>query len=277
WNACSLTSRLTELEFFMVNNNVVVAAIQETWLVQNDSLFLRDINIIRCDRPDGTPHGEVALLIHKNLNYSHYTLQYTGAVAAVAIRLIPSNLIVISAYSLPAVRLTSDILNKLTSHGSPFLISGDFNFKHQLWNNFNNNSNGHELKKYSELATNDALFSNAHTHLVPNRQPATIDFFLSNLNHYFTCSTLDELSSDHLPVMLSPSSNTNPKTTTSIPVTDWDTYRNLTLNRPITHSISSAQDVNLAISSLIRSLRRSFFQATNLVPMPNKFIVADCK
>lgn len=73
WKACSLFTKLTELELYMTTNNVVVALIQETWLSPSIDITLTNYNIVRKDRNTGRPGGGVAILIHKNL--SHHPLQ----------------------------------------------------------------------------------------------------------------------------------------------------------------------------------------------------------
>ncbi|KOC61194.1 hypothetical protein WH47_07093 [Habropoda laboriosa] len=69
WNGCFLRSKTLELEMFMLTNNIIIATIQETWLSPKTDVTLSGYHIVRKDRSGGHPHGGVAILIHKSINY----------------------------------------------------------------------------------------------------------------------------------------------------------------------------------------------------------------
>ncbi|CAK9834250.1 RNA-directed DNA polymerase from mobile element jockey [Anthophora retusa] len=268
WNACSLFHKFTELELILNLNNVAAAMIQETWLTGDRTVYLQNYNIIRRDRPNGVAHGGVAILVHKNLNFIPYPLPDTGEVEAIAVKIIPSNLIILSVYWPPSVRITDDVLNKLFCRRQPFLAGLDINAKHRSWNNHSYNRNGMTLRRHADQAVYDLIYLPTFTHFQPNSLPSTLDLFITNWAAKLQPEVVNDLQSDHRPVLLitPPSSSRSTNFTSSVLATDWDNYRANTSKIPLRTNLSSQTDIDHAILDLNSSLKICFRKSCQLVP-----------
>lgn len=107
-------------------------------------------------------------------------------------------------------QLSQDVqrLIDLVSRGSIFIIGGDFNSKHENWNNLNNNYNGEILNSWlqSQIGITKQVYPIFPTYRAGNRF-SSIDFFLSSEiirikspNIYE--ATLIEFESDHKAVQI---------------------------------------------------------------------------
>lgn len=92
----------------------------------------------------------------------------------------------------------------ITSIRSKFLAGGELNSKHKLWNCTKGNSAGKILFQEMRKKTFMVHFPDTPTYFPPqsNRvNPSTIDLVLTNgLNDILNTKTVNDLSSDHLPV-----------------------------------------------------------------------------
>ena len=69
------------------------------------------------------------------------------------------------------------------SNDNYFLIGGDFNAKHISWNNYNNNTNGIQLRQWlNDKCFLIKQFSSTHPTYVAGSRESWIDFFLISMN-----------------------------------------------------------------------------------------------
>lgn len=121
-------------------------------------------------------------------------------------------------------------LNVIFRSNSKILIGGDFNAKHRAWNNFTNNARGIKLSQYMDRNNITLISSGTFSHKCPGKNSSNIDFFLNrNLNYLYNCYTMDDLSSNHLPVMLE-MENVNIVKRDKMFRTDWTKFRKNTNN-----------------------------------------------
>ncbi|XP_043527360.1 uncharacterized protein LOC122537826 [Frieseomelitta varia] len=168
WNANSIRNKTMELQKFLTDHNIDIA-ITETWLQPTLKLTYFDIpsrtDIPVKDIQQPNPSG-IEILIVK-------------------LKIIPA-IIIGTAYSPPTNKI-NHLDNIIPHHGSGyFLIGGDFNAKHGLWNNTKRNRNGTTIKNHTELHNYQIIHSPTFTHRQPNSQtPSNIDIFLSNIPYLY--------------------------------------------------------------------------------------------
>lgn len=117
--------------------------------------------------------------------------------------LTPSPLIVVAVYIPPRNPIDPKALHKLTKldPNKQFLIGGDFNVRHVLWNNESNNFNGKTLHKFVDKYPVNIIHPSSFT-FVKGKCTSTIDIFLTNIAVSTKCYTKNDLSSTDKPVIL---------------------------------------------------------------------------
>lgn len=109
WNATSVRNKKQELHKFLIDDQIDIALITETWLAPNDPFHLPDYNITRKDRnkQQGRIHAG-GVLIATHIPIDHPPPQPgTTSIEAVTIHLKTSPAIIIgAAYVLPTQKIT---------------------------------------------------------------------------------------------------------------------------------------------------------------------------
>jgi len=203
WNATSLNNKEDEFSYFINNNNIDIALITETWLNPLTKVNFTNYDIIRMDSPRIIAGG-VAIVIDKQIKYS-FLPQIDFAGCNILLIKIQSglNLTVGIIYAPPGVQFDFDLLKNFCNDYSPFVLAGDFNAKHRSWNNFSNNTRGVQLHNFIQNNDISIVHSNTYSHITPRRKPSNIDLFLvKDVSYNSICYTINDLSSNHLPVIL---------------------------------------------------------------------------
>ena len=115
-----------------------------------------------------------------------------------------NNILITGCYARPYLNMSNIDLDTIFNQGSQIMVIGDLNCKHITWNNNVNNKNGTLLNKYLIDNNLQILYTQKPT-LIPynNTTPSYIDVVLNkNITDLPDPQTLDELSSDHLPVLI---------------------------------------------------------------------------
>ena len=264
WNAGSLPAKRNELILAAAKHNAGVILITETWLTPNDSFNLPGYTTIKDDRT--ATRGGVAILIHDSINFTNFNPTYNFPFEACFIKLDSPKIILGVVYISQGDQLTTDILNILTNLGSPYIIGGDWNAKHKLWNNFTSNRAGNTLFKHYQTHRYRIVHPQDFTFQSGKRKPSTLDFFLTDIQKNFKCTITDDFNTNHRPVMITP---TNTNITQNLhTTTDWTSYQNHTNNMRITYSFRSNQDIDNSITELTKFLHtcraRAKIPATNM-------------
>lgn len=208
WNAQSIYKKKQEFFNFLINDDIDIALITETCLSNNLSLSHHLFKVYRLDRVDSRGGG-VAILIRRTISHELLPCPGTKVIEAISIRVFLNNrnFVVTCAYfpgsqDLSVLRdFKEDIL--LLTNSTNFIIGGDLNARHSLWNCSRCNRAGDYL---SHIMMNDVFlihFPDSHTHFPHSGNSAsTIDFFLSkgfpSLGEVYTNDTLY---SDHVVVI----------------------------------------------------------------------------
>lgn len=208
WNANGLQNHKDELQLFIRNNNIDILLVSETHFTERSHFNLRGFDVIRCDRPNGTPRGGSAIIIKSSINYEEQLHYCTEGVQATIIRINCGNrsINVCAVYCRPRDQLKErDYENLLKSMGNAFIAGGDYNAKHTWWGARICTTKGRELYKciqknnYSVLSTGSPTYWPARLNTLPD----LLDFFIYSRIRTDLLSIVPsyDLSSDHSPII----------------------------------------------------------------------------
>jgi len=264
WNATSLNNKEHELTYFINNNSINVVLVTETWLNPRTKINFVNYEIIRSDSSRRNNSGGVAIIINKQLKF-HILPQVTIDGCDVLLIKIQSNigLIVGVIYAPPKAKFSCNILNNIVTNNSPIIIGGDFNAKHKSWNNFNNNSRGLQLYNYINDNDISVIHSNTYTYRVPRSNPSNLDIFLTkDVPYNNICYSMDELTSNHLPVMLKFDRVNVTRTECTYNTTDWSAFYSRTDKWRIDCRQQNKQAIDLSIKTLQKFILNAYKQSS---------------
>lgn len=257
WNANGVRNKTQELLQFLQDYNIDVALINETHTKPSHDLQIQNYRTYRTDRPN-RPGGGTAILIRNRLKHVQTehpdtdTIEHTDII----VRTKGQDIRLSAIYTPPHIKLDKRDLDRLLQYNTPTLIAGDLNSKHRDWNCPNTNINGRTISKYLENHTDVTIMTPIEpTHYPPTGLPNIIDIALTrNIKKYTTITTLQELSSDHNPVIIT--IYDSPPIDTPPPIkTDWTrlTYelQRTDITIPI---ITNSRQIDLAVNHLTKRL-----------------------
>ncbi len=156
------------------------------------------------------------------------------------------------------------------------IIGGDYNAKHPMRGSRLTNSRGRERFKvltrhgYEALSSSEPTYWPSHRHRIPD----TIDFFVFRGVSHSQCrvSTVADLSSDHVPVILSFSWRPLPLVK-DLPLvlcyTDWDNFCELvTMHSKHTVAITTTTELDYSIQHFTHLVQQAVEQSTPPLPPP---------
>ena len=269
WNATSVKTKNLEIQKFLTDQNIDIAIITETWLAPTDTFRLHNYNITRKDRAtaDGKARGGgVLIATHSSIQTDNIPQPHTTTMETATIRLkIARDIIIGAAYAPPTNKITSSDLDEITvkSPTKYYLIGGDFNAKHQLWNNITRNSNGTTIKNHAEAESYLIIHSPTYTHKQPNSNPSNIDIFLSNIPYPYKITTLDELSSNHLPVMLTIQLTSGIRSNRGVQTTNWGLYKTICNTYQICTALDTPDKIDAQIERVQQHILSAHRRATH--------------
>jgi len=263
WNATSINGKEEELGYFISNKNIDIVLITETWLNTQTKLNLANYDIIRADSVRKNAGG-VAILINTQLKF-HTLPKISIPECDITLIKITSgiNLTVGVIYVPPKAQFNFESLSNIIKDYSPIILGGDYNAKHRLWNNYTNNTRGIQLYRY--MLNNDVtiIHSNTYTHKLPHRKASNIDIFLTkNVSYTSSCYTENDLTSNHLPVILKFDCVNVSKNELKLSKTDWDEFFGRTDRWRVDYKISSENTIDNNIEKLQKFITKAFKQSS---------------
>jgi hypothetical protein len=217
FNANGLLPNINELINFLTDLNVDVALIQETHLIPNKRIpRTHPYNVIRIDRrtsrqDSSVRGGGVAIFIHKRHTFSELTIPPLHSNIECVAAIIPLNGIpvaFVSLYQPPTVtRIDLDDLDTIFSIHPRVFVGGDYNARHTDLGCHTTTSRGNSLFQFLERSGLPISLHvpNCPTHYNMANSRATadiLDIALSvNLPLHPLVDVIQDLSSDHLPVL----------------------------------------------------------------------------
>lgn len=263
WNANGITKRINELGAFIFSNKPDIILLNETHLKSNLSLKIPNYITYRNDLPQirGSPaHGGTAILVHRKIVHQQIDTNTKLQSTSILIKISNKTTLISSVYKPPSSPLLTSDLDLLINSADNFIIAGDLNSKHPLWNSRKTNAAGSIL--YSHLLQNDyAIFApDTPTHFPSSNKcrPDVLDIALIRTQFLVHVTTLNELSSDHNPILLELTDS--PITTSSPPPNlqiNWDKfYHTLNAEKPNTALLTnSKQNIDISIQALTNSIQ----------------------
>lgn len=273
WNGRSVHGKKLEFFDFLTRLKVDVAIVTETWLTKKLSFFHPNYSCVRLDREseDAERGGGVMIVVREGITYveldiSTKVIECTG----ISLRTANGNLHIIAAYFPGSGRRSSwtqfrrDI-STVTRGTEPYLVVGDLNARHRSWNCARANKAGTVLSQEAISRNFFVHFPDAFTfHPSGRGRPSTLDLTLSNnLLDMTKPVALDELSSDHRPVLFdvslsAPIELSAPKFRCYARA-DWSRFRRemnekLDLLSPDVTNLNTEADVDAAIEILTMAL-----------------------
>lgn len=212
WNARSIRGKMSEYFDFLLNNNIDISMVTETWLETNDKFTHPSYNCLRIDRSHRRGGG-VALVSHKSLKLRQLKCIDTGLIENVVaeLNINDSETFKIICVYFPGGRanetsrsIFKSDLRKILSVGGNFVICGDLNSKHRDWGCHRANTWGNILSDFTLTFPFTIRYPNNPTHIPcsSNSRPSTIDLVLTNVPHFMNYPVVfNDLNSDHFPVL----------------------------------------------------------------------------
>ena len=235
WNIQGVRAKQTELQTMLSDNSITIACIQETLLENCEWNPPKNFSVERSPHIAGEGNRGVAVLVHNTIPYTRLNINTTLEAVAVTTHQTQSYTFC-SLYLSPNRNIPKGDLEDLIKQlPSPFLILGDFNAKHPLWDRRHPpDQRGKMLEKLLIEESLNLYNEDAPTHYhVQTGTLSTIDLSLSSINAMteFNWQVGTDLhSSDHYPIFLT-AKEYNPMQ--DIPRwlfkrADWELFSNLT-------------------------------------------------
>jgi hypothetical protein len=210
FNCNGLSSKLPEILNFMTNENVMIAAIQETKLTDKSRpLVALDYAIVRRDRTHDSGGG-LAFLVHTSIQFAEVDtipLQPHEEVQVIDVVLNNSHLRVKNVYIPPRSCCDPQFeatINHLLNEEKDCLIVGDFNAHDPLWYSAISDERGRNFAQKINQSNFCVANEDQPTRLPCFGQAISPDISLASMSLLTTVEwkAHTKLSSDHVPIII---------------------------------------------------------------------------
>lgn len=206
WNADGVTRDKNVLEDFLLEYDIDIILIGETHLTPNKRFSVKNYSFYRTDGING-PYGGTAIFVKNCIQHHQIPSPELEHMSATFIQIQYNNhpLLIGAVYYSPNKKFLISELDSITQISNNFIIGGDLNAKNVEWNSRITTARGRILAKHSDLHGYQVLAPIKPTFFSYNSNilPDVLDIFLYNCNAVpLSIDTLEELSSDHNPVLL---------------------------------------------------------------------------
>ncbi|CAG5092705.1 Similar to X-element\ORF2: Probable RNA-directed DNA polymerase from transposon X-element (Drosophila melanogaster) [Cotesia congregata] len=290
WNANGLTQKIPELYEFIRQESIDIMLINETKFNKNSKLtkFL-GYNFIRQDRPDSINGGGLLIIVNNTIKFSELPTKQLNTIEALGIKL-ANNIEIYSVYVRPkntgkTNKIDPNELKQLMINSRTILL-GDFNAKHTDWHCSIKNTNGNILTNLTDNNHFEILAPDRYT-LYPTNggKPSTVDLALLKNIYHADIETINDLDSDHLPLILTLNqTNTiklDTKTVLNYKKANWQQFREIINDSIIINSnINSKEKIDKCIKNLTNTINDAISIAipeieitAKIKPLPDHIIL----
>jgi len=280
WNANGLLPRKLELDRFLVDENIDIALISETHCTEQYSLSQsHNFRVFNAVHPSGKAQGGATVYVRKGISFTLDSTYSTEKIQLCAVR-VPmghAQISVAAAYCTPSLcTKATDFDLAFQKLSSTWIVGGDFNAKNPLWGSRTTTTRGRELAKIVYQRNLEVISNGEPTYWPsdPRRIPDVIDFFVAQNIDRACCkvTTLADLSSDHVPVILNLSARPLPLAITPSLVnrhTDWELFRSV-VDGTAEHSkrIDTVADLEAAVHRFTLLLQHAAETSTPTLTPP---------
>lgn len=272
WNANGILNKQHELPYFLHKHNIDIFLINETKTIHTDNIYIKGYTCYRKDRQDGNRGGGVALLIKNAIPHQEFPIN--SPLEAHAIKV--SDILIISCYIPPQNNINIKEIDRLLKLNNKVILAGDLNAKHKNWNCSKNNKSGNILNNF--ITKNPIIIKYPDTYtLYPTNStnPSIVDIaIIKNIDSNINTTTLDELDSDHKPVLFK-LNNKNIELVTpdtlNYKKADWNKFRKiLTAETKINNKIKSINDIDNIINTLTKNIQTAIAHSIPKIKGSNK-------
>ena len=274
WNANGITHKFTELKDFIIDNNIDICIITETHTSAGNSLKMANYHTYKCDRLNRRGGG-TAILAKRSLRTFLVKSSNDKGFEEVTISLSHAHddIKITAVYNPPTHILSDSDIGYLFPENSKTILGGDLNAKNTIWGCRGSNNNGKDLHKHMGNYSLRIFAPLTPTYVSNtfNHRPDILDIFLTNHDIHMSVQVLNELSSDHLPVIATvgidkpPDSNHKMKT-------DWKLYYNTLKARDHTNPpLDSPSNIDNAVRDFTSELQSAHSDASISVDNPPSY------
>ena len=210
WNIQGLRAKYEEFRSIFNKKKLFVACLQETLLGDSQWKPSKNFKMEKSPYLAGLHHRGVAMVLHSASQYTRIPLQTTLEAVAITIHS-GKKISICSIYLSPNSNITKDELRSVISQlPRPFLLLGDFNAKHPLWDPKHPADQRGKMIEKIIMEESLALLNDerpTHYHIQTNTL-STIDLALCSvdaLGHFKLQTDTDLHGSDHFPLYLTAS------------------------------------------------------------------------
>lgn len=274
WNARSIRAKQSELRDSLSEHRIDIALIQETWLKPTQRLSIQGYSVYRNDRTTSRGGG-TAVLVRNDIKHLQLPTQKLQKIEYTSVQVhtdrFPINFT--SFYRKAGQHDPDEFKSFFMNNPSPSIIGGDFNAHHEMWQHQKSNPPGEQLVELSDLLNLALEIPDEPTMFQKNgRRSNILDFFIiSDVNRPADVNVVDELDSDHRPVILTlgdcraievPRVQIKRKT-------DWDKFQKILLQSDPIPAIAIPSQIEPAILKFTRDILSAYEDSTseNSIPL----------
>ncbi|GFU24986.1 putative RNA-directed DNA polymerase from transposon X-element, partial [Nephila pilipes] len=165
-------------------------------------------------------------------------------------------------------------LQKILRNRPVCILVGDYNAKHNSWNHSRRqNRTGTLIKNYTQLYGLDLIAPPVptRTQVRRNESPATIDFGITKGLNNTSVTVIDDLSSDHLPLMFNCNINDySPPRNNYYKFTNWKKFQELLQNSIAGNpSINTTEEIDAAAAAFSQKIQATINQSSTCKTFPH--------
>ncbi|GFU33778.1 nucleic-acid-binding protein from transposon X-element [Trichonephila clavipes] len=157
---------------------------------------------------------------------------------------------------------------KILNSGQNIIIAADLNAAHRTWSNARSNAFGYALRKIVNKSNVRIVASHTPTHINASSRPGARDSIidltvLKNIPFNHDIRVIDDLESDHLPVILTLYTGSALIKIPDQLSTNWENFKFLLNNKPLPNPPSSRDDdLKIAIRSFGENISEALIEAS---------------
>ena len=275
WNANGLYRRRRELEELLQREHIDIALICETHFRECHSTKIANYEGYVDNRTDRLGGG-TAIYVKRTLPHSRVEtppLETTEATIVSVSTTDNNNIKFVSAYRPPGRRLVwRDMRDLMELDGGTTVLAGDLNAKHRNWGCRGTNRDGIVLQDYLDNGASEIRAPAVPTRIDPaGRASEILDVVLVRAVDVEDGEpkVLDELSSDHNPILFHIKNGPPSRAKFTKKLTNWPKFQEKFLEQlPSEFNIETPEDLDLTVQSLTDTYDRSLQESTSTVQIP---------
>lgn len=276
FNAEGVMKRKIELCDFLTRHKVDILFLTETHLRTTQNFRIRNMVGYRTDRR-GRRGGGTAIFLRDTIPHSVEALPQLNTLEATAVTINThyGNITLVAGYIRPRDPMDENDMILIFDTFDKIILSGDLNAKYFAWNSRANNPKGQQLYNLEERLQAITYGPVDVTHIPrnPNHRPDVLDItIVKNLRFNPNLVTINDLTSDHNPVIGKLSYAVDPPRPQMKKITNWEQFQTyLSTHTNPTTDVSNVQNIDAAITEFTNQIKQAHRQATVSVEFENRF------